>query len=94
MVSFEIEDKFLQKIDYVLKNTSAYKSRSEFFKESARKNLENQLTVEKRFAAFVNETEKLRKISRAKGNKGGLLTPQKREDIVDHLIKKKKVTLT
>ena len=37
MATFEIEDKFMDSIDAMIKRTGLYKTRSEFFKESTRK---------------------------------------------------------
>jgi len=42
MLSFEVDDAFANAIDSLLKETKSYSSRSEFLKDSVRKNLDAQ----------------------------------------------------
>jgi len=89
MVSVELKDSFLKQIDELIKKTGKYSSRSEFLKESMRKNLDAQLESAKKFNDFILETERLRAIAKKRGNKGGLLSKEDGEIMAKEYIKKK-----
>ena len=82
MVSCAVEDSFLRKIDNYVKKSGMYTSRSEFLKDSMRKNLVNMSDTEKWMKDFAKE-------SIARGYRGGFPTREERAQIAtDHLLEK------
>ena len=92
MATFEIEDKFMESIDALLKKTGLYKTRSEFFKDSVRSKFK-EINEQEWRKKFREETEKMSKVAYARGYKGGLITPEQRDKIAREFIKENKIKL-
>ncbi len=92
MATFEIEDKFMNEIDKLIKKTGQYKTRSEFFKDSVRMRFTAIEEIEWR-KKFREETDKMSKEAYAKGYKGGFITPKQRDKYAREYIKENKIQL-
>jgi Arc/MetJ-type ribon-helix-helix transcriptional regulator len=92
MATFEIEDKFMRDIDALIKRTGKYKTRSEFFKDSARskyKEIDEQEWRKK----FRETADEMSRIAYSRGYKGGFPTREERAKIADEYIKKQNIQL-
>jgi len=87
ILSVEVEDAFVKAIDNTIKKTGLYSSRSEFIKDSLRKNLnENYNSAEFR-KNFMSGIKKLRKISFERGYDGHTPTYEERDKIARDFLK-------
>jgi Arc/MetJ-type ribon-helix-helix transcriptional regulator len=93
MLSFSVEDKFASIIDEFIANSGRYSSRSEFLKDSIRKNLDKQIESEEWRKSFMEGILELRKKAYANGYDGSLLTREERAKIADEWIKENKIRL-
>ncbi|MEK6958212.1 MAG: ribbon-helix-helix protein, CopG family [archaeon] len=67
MLTVEVDDSYARVIDKAIADTRLYSSRSEFLKDSIRKNLVDMLSISESFRKFHEETEKLAKIVKERG---------------------------
>ncbi len=88
MVSFEVEAPLLRAIDAYVKSSGFYSSRSEFIKESVRKNL---LEREEWRRDFRERIEKLRKLAISRGMPTTPVTQEERDAFAKEYAKKKGV---
>ena len=93
MLSVGVEDKFASIIDEFIAKSGRYSSRSEFLKDSIRKNLDEQMKSEEWRKSFMEGILKLRKNAYARGYDGSLLTREERAKIADEWIKENKIKL-
>ncbi len=93
MVSFEVEETFLRAVDAFIVSSGKYSSRSEFLKDSARRNMEWQLEVDANMKKFLKGIKKLRKQAYANGYDGHMPTREERAKIADEYLKEKGITL-
>lgn len=93
MLSFSVEDKFASIIDEFIAKSGRYSSRSEFLKDSIRKNLDKQIESEEWRKSFMEGILELRKKAYANGYDGSLLTQKERAKIADEWIKENKIKL-
>jgi Arc/MetJ-type ribon-helix-helix transcriptional regulator len=93
MLSVGVEDKFASIIDEFIAKSGRYSSRSEFLKDSIRKNLDKQIESEEWRKSFMEGVLKLRKNAYANGYDGSLLTQKERAKIADEWIKENKIKL-
>jgi len=90
MVSFEIETPLLRAIDAYVKSSGFYSSRSEFIKESVRKNL---LEREEWRRDFRGRAENLRKLAISRGMPTTPVTQEERDAFAREYFKKNKITI-
>jgi Arc/MetJ-type ribon-helix-helix transcriptional regulator len=94
MISFEVSDAFAEAIDAFISYSGIYSSRSEFLKDSVRKNLEET----KKTSEFIQELRKssieLAKKAKAKGWDGKMLSKEERDKLAWEFIKKNKIKIT
>ncbi len=88
MLSVAVEDDFAKAIDKTIKYSGLYSSRSEFLKDSIRKNLASTMEISENLKGFREETKKLARLAKQRGYKGGLLTRKEKEKIALEFIKK------
>jgi Arc/MetJ-type ribon-helix-helix transcriptional regulator len=88
MLSVAVDEKFASAIDNCIKATGAYSSRSEFMKDSLRKNLEQAERLEWR-KRFEEDTEKLAALARKRGYKGGFPSQEQRDKWAVEYLKEK-----
>jgi len=93
MLSVGVEDKFASIIDEFIAKSGRYSSRSEFLKDSIRKNLDKQIESEGWRKSFMEGILELRKKAYARGYDGSLLTREERVKIADEWIKENKIKL-
>jgi Arc/MetJ-type ribon-helix-helix transcriptional regulator len=93
MLSVGVEDKFASIIDEFIAKSGRYSSRSEFLKDSIRKNLDKQIESEEWRKSFMEGILELRKKAYANGYDGSLLTREERAKIADEWIKENKIKL-
>ena len=87
MLTVEVDEKYAKAIDKAIAKTKMYSSRSEFLKDSIRKNYLEMLLTDEDFRKMHEETAKLAKIARERGYKGGLLTRKERHKIAREFLK-------
>ena len=90
MVSFEVEDGLLKAIDAHIKSRGFYSSRSEFFKDSVRRNLEER---EKWLRDFRASALELRKIAISRGMPTTPVTQEERDAFAKEYMKKNKIKI-
>ena len=93
MLSVGVEDKFASIIDEFIAKSGRYSSRSEFLKDSIRKNLDEQMKSEEWRKSFMEGILELRKKAYANGYDGSLLTQKERAKIADEYFAKKGIDI-
>jgi Arc/MetJ-type ribon-helix-helix transcriptional regulator len=93
MLSVGVEDKFASIIDEFIAKSGRYSSRSEFLKDSIRRNLEEQTKSEEWRKSFIEGILELRKKAYARGYDGSLLTREEKVKIADEWVKENKIKL-
>jgi Arc/MetJ-type ribon-helix-helix transcriptional regulator len=93
MLSVGVEDKFASIIDEFISKSGRYSSRSEFLKDSIRKNLDEQMKSEEWRRKFMESVLELRKKAYANGYDGSLLTREERAKIADEYFAKKGIDI-
>jgi len=92
MLSVAVDESFASAIDRMISSSGVYSSRSEFLKDSMRKNLAEMMVVSEDLRKIRESAEKLFKKARARGYKGGLLTRKEKEKIAREFVKKNGLT--
>ncbi|MCR4336021.1 MAG: hypothetical protein NUV57_05820 [archaeon] len=92
MLSVAVDESFANAIDRMISSSKIYSSRSEFLKDSMRKNLAEMMVVSEDLKIIRRESEKFFKIARQRGYKGGLLTRKEKAEIAREFIKGIKIT--
>ncbi len=87
MLTVEVDEKYAKAIDKAIAKTKMYSSRSEFLKDSIRKNFREMLLTDEDFRRMHEETEKLAKVAKERGYKGGLLTRREKHKIAKEYLK-------
>jgi len=93
MLSVEVDDKLVKTIDEVVKKSGRFSSRSEFLKDSIRKNLTREAEVEENMKKFLSGIAELRKKAYARGYDGRLLTQEERAKIADEYFKEQGIDI-
>ena len=93
MLSVEVDDKLVKTIDEVVAKSGRFSSRSEFLKDSIRRNLEKQAEVEENMKSFMNTVVQLRKKASARGYDGSLLTREEKVKIADDHFNEKGINI-
>ena len=88
MLTVEVDEKYAKAIDKAIAKTKLYSSRSEFLKDSIRKNFREMLRTDEDFRKIDEASEKLAKIAKERDYKGGLLTRKERDKIAREYLKK------
>jgi len=89
MLSVEVDDRLAKAIDNVVAVSGAYSSRSEFLKDSIRKNLAESMEMSEWMKDFRESTKKLAAVARSRGYKGGLLSRKEKDKIAKEYLKEK-----
>jgi len=89
MLSVEVDDRLAKAIDNVVAISGAYSSRSEFLKDSIRKNLAETREMSEWMKNFRESTKTLAALARSRGYKGGLLTRKEKDKIAGEFIKER-----
>lgn len=89
MLSVQVDDKFVQLIDEVVKLSGLYSSRSEFLKDALRKNVAQMQEMLESRKAMRESAKRLGEKARATGWNGELPTRKERIKIADEFMKKK-----
>lgn len=89
MLSVAVDESYAKTIDEVIASSKMYSSRSEFLKDSIRKNLAEMLKFSKDLGKINEETEKLYLKIKQRGFKGKNLSLKEREKIARQFIKEK-----
>jgi len=89
MLTVEVDEKYAKAIDKAIAKTRMYSSRSEFLKDSIRKNYIEMLKTDEDFRRIDEAAEKLAKIAKERGYKGGLLTRREKHKIAREFLKEK-----
>ena len=93
MLSVGFEDKFALMIDEFISRSGRYSSRSEFSKDSIRKNLDEQMQSEEWRRKFMEGILEMRKKAYANGYDGRLPTREERAKIADEYFAKKGIDI-
>lgn len=93
MLSVSVEDKFALMIDEFISKSGRYSSRSEFLKDSMRKNLDEQMKSEEWRKKFMESVLELRKKAYANGYDGRMPTHEERVKIADEYFAKKGIDI-
>lgn len=93
MLSVGVEDKFASIIDEFIAKSGRYSSRSEFLKDSIRKNLDKQMESEEWRKSFMEGILKLRKNAYARGFDGRFPTREERAKIAEEWVKENNIKL-
>ena len=88
-----IDNLYIKQIDNTINKTKLYSSRSEFFKDSIRKNLEDMIKLNKELEKIENESIKISKNAKERGWKGNMLSAKEKEKIAKEFIKENKIEL-
>ena len=83
MLSFAVEDRFVELIDEVIARSGRFSSRSEFLKDSIRRNIEKEVEVGENMKKFSENLVDLRKKAYARGFSGRLLTKKEKAKIAN-----------
>ena len=94
MLSVQVEDKMVQQVDEFIEHSGLYSSRSEFLKDSIRKNLSALLEKEVYKKKVRESFHALAKKAVARGWNGKLPTGEQRAKIVEEYLKEKGINLT
>ena len=79
MLSVEVQDSCAKAIDAIVASSGLYSSRSEFLKDSIRKNLSDATQMSESLKSIRRGAEKLAAEARKRGYKGGLPTREERD---------------
>jgi len=93
MLSVEVDDKLVKTIDEVVAKSGRFSSRSEFLKDSIRKNLTHEAEVEENMKKFLVGITELRKKAYANGYDGRFPTREERAKIANEWLKENNITL-
>ena len=93
MLSVEVEDKLVETIDEVVAKSGKFSSRSEFLKDSIRRNLEKQVEVEENMKKFMAGILELRKKAYANGYDGRFPTREERAKIANDYFKEQGIDI-
>lgn len=93
MLSVEVKDSCAKAIDAVVVSSGLYSSRSEFLKDSIRKNLAEVSQMSESLKSIRRGAEKLAAEARRRGYKGGLLSREEKEKIAREFIKEKGIKI-
>ena len=88
MLSVEVDENYAKVIDKAIAASGLYSSRSEFLKDSIRKNLVDTIELSGSLEKFREGAKKLGAKARQKGYAGGLLSKEEKEKIALEFIKK------
>ncbi|HLD59106.1 MAG TPA: ribbon-helix-helix domain-containing protein [archaeon] len=89
MLSVAVHKDYAKALDELIKKSGMYSSRSEFIKDSIRKNYEELIKFDKSLVEIHELGKKIGADARAKGYKGGLLTKRERTKIALEYAKEK-----
>lgn len=89
MVSVELEDKFVKNIDLQITKTGIYSSRSEFLKDSIRKNYREMILQDPKLREIHEAFEPLRKLARERGTEIRMLSKEEKNKIAMEYAKEK-----
>jgi Arc/MetJ-type ribon-helix-helix transcriptional regulator len=87
MLSVEVQDSCVKAIDAVVASSGLYSSRSEFLKDSIRKNLAETTQMSDSLKSIRRGAEKLAAEARKRGYKGGLPTREERDKLAREYMK-------
>lgn len=87
MLSVAVEDSFARKIDELIASSGLYSSRSEFLKDSIRKNLAGTLELSEDLKSIRKGAEQLGAKARARGYKGRLPMQKERDKLAIKFMK-------
>jgi len=87
MLSVAVEDDFAKAIDKTIKCSGLYSSRSEFLKDSIRKNLTATMKMSDSLKSIREGAEKLASLARQRGFTGKLPSKREREKFAKEFIK-------
>lgn len=91
MLSVAVENSFAKQIDELIEYSGFYSSRSEFLKDSIRKNLAEITKLSSDFKKIHVETEKLSRIAKERGWNGEFLTREEKAKLADEFLKEKNI---
>ena len=77
MLTVEVDEKYAKAIDKAIAKTKLYSSRSEFLKDSIRKNFREMLRTDEDFRKIDEASEKLAKIARERAIRADFLQGKK-----------------
>jgi Arc/MetJ-type ribon-helix-helix transcriptional regulator len=93
MLSVAVEDAFAEAIDFFIASSGLYSSRSEFVKDSLRKNLEKMNELNNGLKKIRNAGLELSKKAKARGWTGHIPSREERAKIADAFLKEKEIFL-
>ncbi|MFH1751488.1 MAG: hypothetical protein ABH821_00920 [archaeon] len=88
MLSVAVEDSFAKAIDELISSTGRYSSRSEFIKDSMRKNYDKNVELSENVKKFRDGIIELRKLAISRGMKPGMPTREERDRHAREYLKK------
>lgn len=89
MLTVEVDDSFAKTIDNVVLSTKLYSSRSEFLKDSIRKNLAEILKFNEDLKKIHVQTQKLALKAKKRGFNGKLPVLEERQKLARDFLKEK-----
>ncbi|MBU2476966.1 ribbon-helix-helix domain-containing protein [Candidatus Micrarchaeota archaeon] len=89
MLTVEMDERFVEVIDRLIKSSGMYSSRSEFLKDSIRKNYEELIKHDKDLLKIHQAGKELAETARKRGAKGGLLSKKEKDEIAREYMKEK-----
>jgi len=87
MLSVAVDDKFAMAIDDVIKLSGTYSSRSEFMKDSLRKNIEQTNKFSEDIKRGRESTRKLAALAKSRGFTGRMPTQRERDKVALEYLK-------
>lgn len=89
MLTVEVEDSFAERIDEVISSTKIYSSRSEFLKDSIRKNISEILKFNEGLKKIHLATKKIAFKAKKRGFSGKLPSLKERGKLAKEFLKQK-----
>ena len=91
MLSVAIDERFVKVIDELISKSGMYSSRSEFLKDSIRKNFDELLKTDEDLRKIHEGLQKLKKLAYERGYDGRMPTREEREKIAREFVKENNI---
>ncbi len=93
MLSVEMDERYVKAIDAMIAKSGKYSSRSEFLKDSIRKNFDELLKTDEDLRKIHEGLQKLKKLAYERGYDGRMPTREEKEKIAREYLKKKGIKI-
>ena len=94
MLSVEVDERYAKNIDAMIKKTGMYSSRSEFLKDSIRRNLEKMIESDEKLKDIHEGLKEIARVAKERGWDGKLPTRAERDKWAREFVKKNGIKIT